>query len=238
MIKNVKAILFDLDGTLLPMNEDRFTNGYFELICKTLKPLGYEKDKLIQTIWQGTKEMVKNDGAKTNENVFWSVFKNIYGEERLKDKSIIDDFYINEFKETKSFCEKNELARQIIDLAKSKNLKIILATNPVFPKGGILTRLSFINLSQEDFDYISSYENSHYAKPNPKYFEEILCINNLKSNEVIFFGNSEIEDIEPAKSCGIESYLIGNFVNLKDKNSNLKILTYNEVLKLINDINT
>lgn len=30
----LKAVIFDLDGTLLPMNEDEFTKGYFSLLCK------------------------------------------------------------------------------------------------------------------------------------------------------------------------------------------------------------
>lgn len=37
----IKAILFDLDGTVLPMNEEEFTKGYFGLLCKKLVSYGY-----------------------------------------------------------------------------------------------------------------------------------------------------------------------------------------------------
>lgn len=63
----LKAVLFDLDGTLLPMDEQEFTKGYFGLLCRHLAPLGYDKDLLIKTVWDGTKLMLKNDGSKTNE---------------------------------------------------------------------------------------------------------------------------------------------------------------------------
>lgn len=236
--KKIKAIMFDLDGTLLPMNEDEFTHGYFGLLCKKLMPFGYEKDKLIQTIWQGTKAMIKNDGKETNEKVFWDIFKSVYGDDHLKDKEYIDQFYLSEFKNAKVFCGENDLAKQIVDLAKLKGLKVILASNPVFPKNGMTTRMSFIGLNEQDFDYISSYENSHFSKPNPNYYKEILHKNNLNPDEVVFFGNNEVEDLDPAKFCGIETFLIGNCVKLKDEKSNTKTLTYNDVIEKIKAINS
>lgn len=33
----LKAIIFDLDVNLLPMNEDEFTKGYFTLLCKNFQ---------------------------------------------------------------------------------------------------------------------------------------------------------------------------------------------------------
>ncbi len=38
-----QAIFFDLDGTLLPMDNDRFTQGYFHLLAQTAAPYGYEE---------------------------------------------------------------------------------------------------------------------------------------------------------------------------------------------------
>lgn len=59
----LKAILFDLDGTLLPMDQDAFVNGYFKLLAKKMVPYGYEPEKLIKAIWQGTAAMIKNNGT-------------------------------------------------------------------------------------------------------------------------------------------------------------------------------
>lgn len=225
----IKAVLFDLDGTLLPMNEDEFTERYFGLLCKKLMPLGYDKDELVKTIWAGTKAMIKNDGTKTNEEVFWNVFVGVYGEGKIKDKALFDEFYLNEFKQSKMFCGENPLARETIDFVKSKGLKLILASNPVFPRNGMITRLGFVGLDADDFDYITGYENSHYTKPNPKYFEEILKNYNLKANEVVMFGNSENEDYLPASAVGIKAYLVGDVSDYK--NNKLKFEDIKEVLK-------
>ncbi len=225
----IKAIMFDLDGTLLPMNEEEFTKGYFGLICARLAPKGYDKNELINVIMLGTKNMVKNNGLKTNEQVFWETFESFYGKEKLEDKKLFDDFYLNEFKKTIMFCGKNEKARELIDFVKHKGLKLILASNPLFPKNGMITRMGFVNLKENDFDYISSYENCHYSKPNPKFYEEMLEKNNLKPDEVVYFGNSEKEDL-PAKDAGIKTYLISN-ENVENK------IGFDEIFKIIDNLN-
>ena len=99
-----KAVIFDLDGTLLPMNEDEFVKGYFDLLYKSAQPYGYEKDLFINTIIKGTYLMRQNNGSKTNEEVFWDYFASVYGEDKLKDKAIFDRFYLTDFAKTKAFC--------------------------------------------------------------------------------------------------------------------------------------
>ena len=75
----ITTVLFDLDGTLLPMDQDEFTKGYFKLLAVKLAPHGYEPKQLIDAIWAGTAAMVKNDGAQFNEAVFWAKFSQIFG---------------------------------------------------------------------------------------------------------------------------------------------------------------
>ena len=43
----LKAVLFDLDGTLLPMDEEKFTKGYFGMLCQKLAPFGYDSEELV-----------------------------------------------------------------------------------------------------------------------------------------------------------------------------------------------
>ena len=63
-------ILFDLDGTLLPMDQEVFTKDYFKRLAAKLLPHGYQADQLVDGIWAGTAAMVKNDGTCTNEGPF------------------------------------------------------------------------------------------------------------------------------------------------------------------------
>lgn len=229
----LKAVLFDLDGTLLPMDEDKFTQGYFGMLCEKLAPFDYKSDELIKTIWAGSKAMIKNDGTRTNEQVFWDCFTNVYGEERLKDKVLFEDFYRNDFKQAKKFCGENKKARALIDFVKAQGLKVILASNPLFPRDGMINRLEYINLHENDFDYITSYETSHYCKPNPNYFQEILTNNHLQAGEVILFGNSVDEDCEPANKIGIKPYLVGESAVSKDKAPVYQSISFDEIKNMI-----
>ena len=233
----IKAVFFDLDGTLLPLNEDEFIKLYFGLLCKKMAPLGYIPEELVKVIWDGTKAMYMNDGSKTNEEVFWSVFEKYYGSEKLKDKQYLDDFYTNEFKLTKQGCEENPYVLDIIKYCHANNLKVILSTNPIFPKVGTLTRMSFINLKEEDFEYITTYENSNFSKPNPKYFQMLLDKFNLKSDEVILFGNNTYEDGECSLACGIKCYMVGDYViNHPKANHNFEHIKMQDVIITIKKI--
>lgn len=93
----ITTVLFDLDGTLLPMEQDVFVKEYFGRIAKKLAPQGYEPEKLVETIWRGTGAMVKNDGSQTNEEAFWKVAVAGYGDRIRKDKHFFDEFYEEEF---------------------------------------------------------------------------------------------------------------------------------------------
>ena len=209
-----KAVFFDLDGTLLPMDEKQFTKSYFGLLYKKMRSHGYEDlDKMVATIWEGTKRMMLNDGSKTNEQVFWDYFAEVYGEQRLADKPLFNAFYENEFFDSKAFCGSNPLAADIVRFANEHFDKVILSTNPIFPFVGTRTRLSFINLKPEDFDYLTYYENSTYSKPNPKYFKSLLEKFNLKPEEVVLFGNNTLEDGDCSAACGIRCFLVkGNII--------------------------
>lgn len=208
----LKAVFFDLDGTLLPLDEEQFIKIYFGLLCKRMAPLGYNPDKLVSVIWDGTKAMYMNDGSKTNEEVFWENFEKHYGIDKLKDRDYMDDFYLNEFKEVKYSCKDNPLARKIVDFCKKNSLITVLSTNPIFPRAGTITRVGFLGLSENDFDFVTYYENSSYCKPNPAYFKMLLDKFNLSPEEVIVFGNNTYEDGDCSSHCGIKCYMVGDYI--------------------------
>lgn len=203
----IKNILFDLDGTLLPMEQDKFANGYFSRLVKKLAPLGYEPQKTVDGIWAGTAAMVKNDGKTTNEEAFWIKFKEIFGEKVLDDKPIFDDYYRNEFNEVQSDCGFNPAAAQTVKQLKERGYKLILATNPIFPAVATESRIKWAGLDKNDFELYTTYENSHYCKPNPAYYSEILKKLSLNPTECLMVGNDATEDLA-AKELGIDVFLI------------------------------
>ena len=214
----LKAIFFDLDGTLLPMDEKVFVPYYFNILHPTVKDLGYQdKDLLYKTIWAGVYAMYQNDGKRNNDEIFWDAFAKVYGEESRLHREAFDHFYATEFAKAKAICKENPLAREIVDFCKKHVEKLILTTNPIFPLPAQKMRLSFIGLNYDDFDFVSDYENFNYCKPNPHYFLEILKRFSLKPEECLLFGNNQIEDGDCASSVGIKTYLVKGFIIYSEK---------------------
>ena len=229
----LKAVFFDLDGTLLRIDEQQFVKLYFKLLSEKLAGRGYDAKTLMDSIWKGTALMMKNDGSKSNEQVFWNFFKTVYpGCE--KDKPLFDSFYQNEFKQLNEICQVTETSKRVVMLTKELGLLPVLSTNPLFPMDGQRTRLSFLGLRPEDFAYVTSYENSCYCKPNPKYFQSLLDKFNLKSDEVIVFGNNDFEDGDCASSLGIKVYLVdGYLIHSSQAKGKYEVVEYSKVGDLI-----
>lgn len=233
----MKAILFDMDGTLLPMDEDVFTKGYFKLLAKKLCPLGIEADALIDAVWDGTRCMYKNDGKRTNEEVFWSRFAEKTGLDYKPFYAASNDFYPNEFHGAKVFAEDNPLAKEAVKIAHEKAEKVVLATNPLFPMTGQMARMSWMGLTCDDFDLVTSYETDSYAKPNPKYFEKVCERIGVDPCDCLMIGNSEDEDMHAAASLGMDTFLVEGFVKAaKEKPYEGKRGTFVEMISYLKSL--
>ena len=214
---SIKAVLFDLDGTLLKMDQDEFVKTYFKYLAMHLAPRGYEPDKLLKVFWAGVTAMVTNDGACTNQEAFWKVFKEFYGENSIEDKPYIDEFYKNGFNQVEEVCGLYKEAKEIIALVKEMGKMPILATNPLFPHTATENRMRWAGLEAEDFAEYTTYENCHFCKPNPQYYMELLERHNLKPEECIMVGNDVEEDMVPTEKLGMQVFLLTNCLINKNK---------------------
>ena len=206
--EKITTILFDLDGTLLPMDTESFTQTYFKLLAKKAAPYGYEPQALIAAVWKGTKAMIQNDGSTKNDQRFWDAFAEELGRQVLDLRPVFDRFYAEEFHGAKAATGENPLAQPAVAGLKAKGYQVILATNPLFPAVGVATRLSWVGLAPEDFLAVTSYEGSSYCKPNPDYYRELLAQTGKRPEQCLMVGNDVAEDFLAAKQAGLEGYLI------------------------------
>lgn len=214
---SIKVVLFDLDGTLLPMDQDAFTGDYFKRLAVKLSPYGYEPNQLIKDVWAGTAAMVKNDGTVTNEEAFWKKFAETYGDKVYGEKEIFEDFYRNEFQEVKKVCGFNVKAAEVVKHIKEKGLRVALATNPLFPAIATESRICWAGLSPEDFEMYTTYENARYCKPNPNYYKAVVEQLGVDAKDCLMVGNDVKEDMI-AESLGMKVFLLTDcMVNREDK---------------------
>jgi len=206
---SIKAVLFDLDGTLLSMDQDQFIEAYLGALADYLEPYGYEPDAFKKALWKGTGAMIKNNGEKKNEDVFWETFAALFPHRDLSaDMPYFDEFYKNEFDSVcESVSDTDPLARAAVDHIKAKGLRTILATNPLFPAIATEKRIAHAGFSPAEFDLLTTYENSRYAKPNPEYYKWIARECGLLPEECLMVGN-DVSDDMVAETLGMKVFLL------------------------------
>ena len=201
------TVLFDLDGTLLPMDQEPFVKGYFSLLARKIAPLGYAPEQLFKVLWAGVSAMVKNDGSCINEEAFWKAFCAVYGERALADKPVFDEFYRREFQQAKECCGYDPRAAQVVARLKEKGYRLALATNPLFPPEATHSRIRWAGLAPEDFELVTTYDNSRFCKPNPAYYEEIMGKLGVSAQECLMVGNDVTEDMM-TRDMGMQVFLL------------------------------
>jgi len=204
----MNTFLFDLDGTLLPMDStDKFLEVYLKAVAGKIIPYGYDPNVFIKALMIGTNYMINNDGTMTNEQKFWDEFGKILGTEVEGLVEIFDDFYQNEFELARSTTSTEPLIKECIKLLKDKGYAVGIATNPLFPKAAVHKRINWAGLNPEDFDHITTYEVSSYAKPNLDYYKEVLTKMGKQPQECIMIGNDVVEDMCAAE-LGMDTFLL------------------------------
>jgi FMN phosphatase YigB (HAD superfamily) len=216
MISLINTILFDLDGTLLPLDPDLFEAEYFKRLCYKLRDL-YPAEKLGEYIWDASAEMVKNiEHDKTNKDVFMKRFAEITGGDMEFLYNRFMEFYKNEYKALNTFFKPSEYMVKAVKLLKEKRYELVVATNPLFPMEAIVERIKWAGLNIGDFKLVTSFEDMHFCKPQIKYYEEILSRVGKIPDECLMVGNDVQEDLI-AKTIGIKTYLVEDHI-LNKKN--------------------
>ncbi|SJZ30475.1 HAD family hydrolase [Selenihalanaerobacter shriftii] len=211
LIKGRDTVLFDLDGTLLPIELDVFLENYFQALTKEFMDVA-NPNEFINMLMKATGEMINNNGEKLNQEVFMEAF---IPQVEIDDKTEIigrfDQFYREKFPLLKENWELNNISSELVKLFKDLGYRMVIATNPLFPREAVVERMRWVGLNPDDFDLVTSYENMHYSKPNLKYYQEIMDKVNTSPQNCIMIGNDVQEDMVVGK-LGVTTFLINDFL--------------------------
>ena len=204
-----KALLFDLDGTLLPMDREEFVRAYLPGISAAGRSLGDPK-MIADSILKGSYAMVKStDPFRTMEQVFWEAFERLSGITRRSSEAIFDGYYRSDaFDSLQAITPAEPLAPAIVAAAKATGRRLILATSPLFPRIAVEKRIVWAGLNPADFEHITTYETYHAAKPHRQYYEELLRNAGLAAHECVMVGNDAREDLPAPAEMGMETFLL------------------------------
>lgn len=208
----IKHLLFDLDGTLLPIDLDFFFQDYLSALsarfAATIEPEEFQEKLLASTM-----VMIKSDDPHlTNEEVFWQDFPDRIGLSRPFLEPIFRHFYDNEYRALGNNLPPAGPVRTLLSSALQQGFSVTIATNPVFPRDAIIERLSWINCHDLPYRLVTSMEKMHFCKPNPNYYREILALLDVKAEECMMIGNDVEEDMVASllgmKTCLVTDRLI------------------------------
>lgn len=232
----MKNILFDLDGTLLPMDVEEFTQKYFGYIVQTMNNNNRDGKAILKAIGYGVDTIIKNDGTLKNDVLFWNTFEKVCGISREEIEPEFTVFYENVFDKISSGIQSPNMI-QAVSILKEKGYKLYLTTNPLFPRIATEKRVKWAGLNIKDFELITTFENSSFCKPNINYYKEVLESQNLNVNECMMVGNDVKED-GVVESLGIPVYLVNDYLlNKYNLDINTKWLgTSEDFLVFVNNL--
>jgi FMN phosphatase YigB (HAD superfamily) len=216
--KEIRYVLFDLDGTLLPMDTDEFLGHYLQALALHFAPHIPDPRAFIHQLVLSSRLMIDDiTSGKTNREKFADDFFPRIGRNAVELMPMFEDFYNNRYPLLRKHVSPGPLGRELAEAALGRGYKIVLATNPVFPKEAVYHRMSWANVHDLPWELVTSYENSRYCKPHAAYYDEILQKLGARPEECLHIGNDMDEDLA-AGSAGIDVVItIDNLINRQER---------------------
>jgi FMN phosphatase YigB (HAD superfamily) len=203
-----KAILFDLDGTLLKVNMDYFLQHYLKSLAQHVNGV-FDPDEFIGHVLSATKTMIHEISSETtNKESFMAYFLPRVSPDSDEIFPLLDDFYSKVFPQLQVHADTFPGVEEIMEQAVKLQCPLVLATNPVFPMEAIRHRMHWAGLKDDLFCLVTAYENMHFCKPHREYYLEIASYLEIPPEECLMVGNDADDDIIAAARAGMKTYLV------------------------------
>jgi FMN phosphatase YigB (HAD superfamily) len=206
----LKALLLDLDDTLIDNSMDTFIPAYFSALESFVASV-IDPKRFIEKLLHATRAMDRNDGSgPSNEEVFAATFYPALGVSREELEPVLGRFYAEAFPRLEPLTRPRPAAPKIVEWANNRDLQVVVATNPLFPRTAIEQRMAWggVGVDRFDYDLVTVYENCHATKSSPAYFEEIVDQLGRRPEECVMVGDNWGWDVMCAGEAGIPAYWI------------------------------
>lgn len=201
------TLLLDLDDTLLDTNMDVFIPAYFEALSRAMAD-HVDPAAMLPALMGGTRRMFANENPSLwLRDVFDEYFFDKLGIDKDSLQPEIDKFYDEIFPSLAPLTRPRPEAVDLVDWAFLHGHRVVIATNPLFPKKAIHHRMRWAGLPPEIYPFalITSYENMHFTK-SPAYYSEILGCLGWPEDPVVMAGDNVDMDLIPARTVGISVF--------------------------------
>lgn len=209
----IKAVFFDMDNTLNINPPFRFVRSYVMKLTQYLHQYfpdidAEELSLALRSAIQCT--IADQNPLKTNWQVFTEQFISESGLSITDLREPLDKFYVEIYPELAKLTEPVSGAADLIRWLQDNGYMVAITTNPLFEDSPIDQRLGWAGFAPADWDfaYITNLHTTHFTKPHPHYFEEVMSRIGLEPEEVLMVGDDWANDMVPAVLAGMNAYWI------------------------------
>lgn len=202
-----KAVLFDLDGTLLPMDFDDFMRSYIYRLSIYTSRQGLRSIRFLFGYRKAMYALMDYDGTRTIREVFWDAFFDAIPNAPRDIEESCMQFFRSDFRAIGRNIRSNIFADATLRTLARKGYRLVLATNPVFPRVATVERCRWARIDHTRFELISTYETFHHLKPDLDYYREVCDRRELDPGDCIMVGNNVAEDM-CAEQLGMDTFLV------------------------------
>jgi HAD superfamily hydrolase (TIGR01509 family) len=208
----VRAILFDLDGTLLDLDLEAFLDRYFAELETAATPLARHSETtvdIMSALHRATSAMMAEHPGTTNRETFYAEFSNRTGVDLNMHWGVFDAFYRDVFPGLRDTARPAPGAREVVSVAQELGLRMAVATNPIFPREAVEHRIAWAGLADVRFDLVTSYEQMVACKPHPAYYRQVASLLEVDPSDCLMVGDDHVLDMAAA-DIGMKTYYVGS----------------------------
>lgn len=206
-LDDIQAVLFDLDGTLIDVDMHRFVPGYLRRLTEQMGDR-VDPERAVRSLHRAVAAMFANsDSGKTLETILLEVLQSELGLSAAAYLASLERFCRTELDALRPLVAGHPLAPQLVEVSLARGWRVVLATNPIFPRAVIDARLAWGALDGVTFDHVTAYETAHFCKPNPAFFGELLEMLGLPAEACLMIGNDTLHDLA-ASQVGMRTCLL------------------------------